>query len=121
MPSIRGSSQFRSIKGITIYGVTGNTGPQGPRGNDYYGNTGATAFNIITGITLSGYTLISSFSSGLALAASGKLLGITGNTTVMVGGITGSTGTGFVFVGASGNTEITLRKLRGSTGYKSLV
>jgi hypothetical protein len=121
MPSIRGSSQFRSIKGITIYGVTGNTGPQGPRGNDYYGNTGATAFNIITGITLSGYTLISSFSSGLALAASGKLLGITGNTIVMVGGITGSTGTGFVFVGASGNTEITLRKLRGSTGFKSLV
>ena len=121
MPSIRGSSQFRSIKGITIYGVTGNTGPQGPRGNDYYGNTGATAFNIITGITLSGYTLISSFSNGITRAASGKLLGITGSTIVKVGGITGSTGTGFVFAGASGNTEITLRKLRGSTGFKSLV
>ena len=121
MPSIRGSSQFRSIKGITVYGVTGNTGPQGPRGNDYYGNTGATAYNIITGITLSGYTLISSFSSGITRAASGKLLGITGSRTVMVGGKTGSTGTGFVFVGASGNTEIILRKLRGSTGYKSLV
>lgn len=121
MPSIRGSSQFRSIKGITVYGVAGSTGPQGPRGNDYYGNTGATAYNIITGITLSGYTLISSFSSGITRAASGKLLGITGNTTVMVGGITGSTGTGFVFVGSADERNITIRKIRGSTGFKSLV
>ena len=121
MPSIRGSSQFRSIKGITVYGVAGSTGPQGPRGNDYYGNTGATAYNRITGITLSGYTLISSFSSGITRAASGKLLGITGNTTVMVGGKTGSTGTGFIFVGSNDERNITLRKLRGSTGFKSLV
>ena len=121
MPSIRGTSQFKAIKGITIYGVTGNTGPQGPRGNDFYGNTGATASFRITGITFSGYTLISSFSNGITRAASGKLLGITGNTTVMVGGKTGSTGTGFVFVGATDERNITLRKLRGSTGFKSLV
>jgi len=120
MPSIRGSSQFKAIKGITIYGITGPTGPQGPKGNDFVGPTGATAVKIVSGITLSGFTLITSFTNGTTYAASGLLYGITGNTVIYFDGKTGSTGTGYVFVGATASERVVqLRTIKGSTGYRS--
>jgi hypothetical protein len=120
MASIRGSSQFKAIKGITIYGITGPTGPQGPRGSDYIGPTGATAVKIVSGITLSGFTLITRFTNGTTYAASGLLYGITGNTVIYFDGKTGSTGTGYVFVGATASERVVqLRTIKGSTGYRS--
>jgi hypothetical protein len=123
MASIRGSSQFKAIKGITIYGITGPTGPQGPRGTDFFGRTGPTASIILSGITLSaGFTLVTRFTNGTSFSASGLLYGVTGDTTIYLDGKTGSTGTGYVFVGATASERtIQLRKIKGSTGYRSYI
>lgn len=121
MPSIRGSSTFKPIKGITVYGATGPTGPTGPTGSDLYGPTGATAELYLSNITLSGYTLITTFTNGTTFAATGLLFGITGNTEVYLEGKTGSTGSGYIFVGNTGDTEVQIRRLKGSTAYRSFV
>lgn len=120
MPSLRGSSSFKPIKGITIYGVTGPTGPQGPRGDDLYGPTGSTANLYLTGITLSGFTLITTFLDGTTVAA-GTLKGITGDTFSYLRGKTGSTGFGYIFAGSSGDRQISIRKLKGTTAIRSSV
>jgi hypothetical protein len=122
MPSIRGSSQFKSIKGITVYGATGSTGPQGPRGNDLAGPTGATAFLRFASITLSGYTLISTFQNGITFAATGLFKGITGNTSILMDGKTGSTGTGYIFKSSIPSQQtVVIRKLEGTTGIRSSI
>lgn len=120
MPSIRGSSSFKPIKGITVYGATGPIGPTGATGNDRAGPTGATAQKFLTNISLTGFTLVTSFLDGSTVGA-GYLKGITGNTIAQFGGLTGSTGTGFIFSKQISNTEIQIRKIKGVTAIRSRV
>lgn len=122
MPSIRGSSNYRAISGITVYGSKGLTGPTGATGFSVIGPTGSTASLIISNIVLSGYSLINYFTDGSTYGASGAVVGITGNTIVYLDGKTGSTGTGFIF--SSSNPEdrdITIRKIKGFTGFRAFV
>lgn len=126
MPSIRGSSTYKPVGGITIYGPIGPTGFTGPTGADKYGPTGPTADKYLTGITLnSDFKLITTFLNGTTYGATGILYGITGDTTVLFDGRTAaavSTGTVPVFVGATGSQRIiNLRKIKGSTGFRSFV
>ena len=122
MPSIRGSSQFKPISGVTFYGITGSTGPQGPRGSDLSGPTGSTATLIISGFSVSSNTLVNEFTNGTTFGASGRLVGITGETTIGFDGKTGSTGNGYVLYSATPTSrEIKLRKIKGSTGPRSFV
>jgi hypothetical protein len=122
MPSIRGSSQFKAIKGITVYGITGNTGPQGPQGTGITGATGATASVYLTNVSLAGYTLVSTFLDGSTYGASGAVYGVTGNTVVYLDGLRSSGGTAYVFVGATATQQtIEIRKIKGSTGFRSYV
>jgi hypothetical protein len=122
MPSIRGSSQFNAIKGITIYGITGITGQTGSTGSSVYGPTGATAVKYLTGITLQNYVLISSFLEGTTVAADGLVRGVTGNTVVYLDGKTASGGTGYIFVGSTPSEQtVEIRKILGSTGYRASV
>lgn len=120
MPSIRGSSQFKAIKGITIYGIQGATGITGATGADLYGPTGSTAEKYITTITLSSDKLITTFLDGTTHGAGGTFYGITGNTIVRFDGKTGSTGDGYIFVGATADERIVeIRKIIGSTGFRA--
>lgn len=122
MPSIRGSSQFKAIRGITLYGIIGPTGPEGSVGNGITGPTGSTASLYLTNISLSGYTLVTSFLNGTTYGASGSLFGITGNTIVYFDGLTLSGGTASILVGASASERsIEIRKIKGSTGFRSYV
>lgn len=121
MPSIRGSSQFKAIKGITLYGSIGLTGPTGSTGAGSYGPTGATAEKYFTGLTLSGFTLITSFLDGTTVS-SGFVYGITGNSPVYMDGKTGSIGDGYIFVGSDPNKRfVEIRKIKGSQGIRSSV
>jgi len=123
MASIRGSSQFRQLKGATIFGVTGDIGPTGPTGENNPGPTGATSEKYAVDVDITGsYILRTQFYDGDRIAASGTLYGITGNTIVLLDGKTGSTGTGFIFAGSSAaNKEVILRGITGSTAFRSIV
>lgn len=122
MPSIRGSSQFRQLKGATIFGVTGAIGPTGPTGADKYGPTGSTSGKYVTNVLLNGYTLVTEFLDGTTVAAIGTVYGATGNSIIYLDGKTGSTGTGFIFSGSSAaDKNITLKGITGSTAFRSYV
>ena len=123
MASIRGSSQFRQLKGATVFGITGPVGPTGATGANNPGPTGATSEKYAIDIDITGsYILRTQFYDGDRIAASGKLYGITGNTVILLDGKTGSTGFGYVFAGSSAaNKEVTLRGITGSTGFRSFV
>lgn len=123
MPSFRGSSNFRPLAGATIFGLKGLTGPTGPFGFSITGPTGSTASLIISGIQISDVTkVISYFENGTTHGASGSLQGITGNSITYFDGKTGSTGTGFIFAYSDiENKDITLRKIKGTTGFRSFV
>lgn len=123
MPSTRGSSHFKPVKGITIYGPIGLTGPTGNKGLDKYGVTGATADKYLSGISLNPYfKLITTFLNGTTFGATGSLYGITGDTLVRFDGRTASGGTMPILVGATGSERvIEIRKIKGSTGYRSYV
>ena len=123
MPSIRGSSNYRPIQGVTIYGPQGPTGNTGATGADKYGPTGGTAERYLTGLTLTNFRLISTFLNGTTFGASGSLRGITGDTIIRFDGRTASNGgTVAFFVGATGSERvIEIRNIKGSTGYRSYV
>lgn len=122
MPSLRGSSNFRTISGATIYGLKGNTGPTGPTGPSIKGPTGSTAELILSNITIVDKKLINYFTDGSTLGVTGTLKGITGNTVIYLDGKTGSTGSGFIFYSSEPeNKNITIRKIKGTTGSRAYV
>lgn len=122
MPSIKGSSQFKAIRGITLYGSIGPTGNIGPRGTALTGPTGATASVYLTNITSPNFNIINYFLDGTTFGVSGSLIGITGDTLVYLDGITLSGGTASILVGASAiERSIEIKKIKGSTGFRAYV
>ena len=114
---VYGSSRIISPKIIGITGNTGSTGPSGPTGNPgnpgNTGNTGNTGPSI-TGMTLSGSNILTTFTDGTIISAP-KITGQTGNYVIFADGENISGDALALFSGLSFEPETYVLNVRGFT------